>query len=68
VRIVEIKHVAASSIMLRWEGDGPKFQVEKAAAVIGRSSRSAQRSLERVFIDPDVLKTSDQVFYRIRQI
>jgi hypothetical protein len=69
VRIVEIKpDLAAGSITLRWEGDGPQFQVEKAAAVTGPFQPVGSAQSERVFIDAAVLKVTTLSFYRIRQV
>lgn len=45
LRITEVKpDVAAGSITLRWEGDGPQFRVEKAATVTSAFQPVAPRS------------------------
>ncbi len=68
LRIVEIKpDLTAASITLRWEGDGPQFQVEKAAAVTGPFQAVGAAQTERVFTDADALKTAVQAFYRVRK-
>ena len=67
VRIVEIKpDLITGNITLRWEGDGPQFQVEKAATVTGPFQPIGASQTERVFTEPGVLKTGVQSFYRIR--
>ncbi|MCI0541873.1 MAG: DUF4082 domain-containing protein, partial [Verrucomicrobiales bacterium] len=69
IRIVEIKSdLTAGNITLRWEGDGPQFQVEKAAVVTGPFQPVGAAQTERVFTDPGVLKSGVQSFYRVRQV
>ncbi|MCI0537296.1 MAG: hypothetical protein L0Z50_18940, partial [Verrucomicrobiales bacterium] len=69
IRIVEIKSdLTAGSITLRWEGEGPQFQVEKATNVTGPFQPVGAAQTEKLFTDPGVLKTGVQSFYRIRQV
>jgi hypothetical protein len=55
-------------VSLRWEGDGPRFQVEKANAVSGPFQSVGEVVTERALTDPAVVPNAGQVFYRIRQV
>ena len=67
-RIVQVQaDVAAGNLTFRWEGEGPRFQVEKAATVNGQFLPVGSVQTERTFTDPGVLKTNAQTFYRVHQ-
>jgi hypothetical protein len=67
LRILAItSDLASGNFTLRWEGDGPLFQVEKAATVTGQFQPVGAAQTEKVFTDPGVLKTNAQSFYRVR--
>jgi hypothetical protein len=66
-RIVEIKaDRVARNVTLTWEGDGPLFQVEKAANVTGPYQPVGSAQATRVFTDANALQTSATAFYRVR--
>ncbi len=68
LRIIEIKSDSTSgNVTLRWEGDGPVFQVEKSTAVTGPFQSIGSAQSERAFTDPGALKSGVRSFYRIRQ-
>jgi hypothetical protein len=58
---------ATDGIRIRWEGEGPQFQVEKAAAVNGPFQPVGPAQSERAFTDPGALRTDTQRFYRVRR-
>jgi hypothetical protein len=69
LRIVEIKaNSTTGNITLTWEGDGPQFQVEKAAGITNTFQSLGAVQSARVYTDTNALKTAAQSFYRIRQI
>ncbi|MCW5556245.1 MAG: choice-of-anchor D domain-containing protein [Verrucomicrobiae bacterium] len=57
---------AANDITLRWEGEGPSFQVEKAARIEGPFTVSARPDGTRLY-DAGALASGAQAFYRIVQ-
>ncbi|MCC7374453.1 MAG: DUF4082 domain-containing protein [Verrucomicrobiales bacterium] len=68
IRLLEIKLAAAGGgVTLRWEGEGPRFQVEKASAVAGPFQPVGEPVSQPTFTDAAVISGSGQVFYRIRQ-
>lgn len=67
LRIVGIvADLNSGSISLQWEGDGTRFQVEKALSLTGTFQPVGPAQTEKVFTDPGVLKTNTQSFYRVR--
>jgi len=66
LRIVGVvADLTTGNITLRWEGDGPMFQVEKAASLTGSFQPVGPVQTQKVFTDPGVLKTNAQSFYRV---
>jgi hypothetical protein len=58
-------------VTLRWEGTGPQFQVERAAAVTGPYQAVGSPLADRTFTDPEAIPANTQTFtrfYRIRQL
>jgi hypothetical protein len=56
----------AGNVMLRWEGPGPQFQIERTQTLGAQFQPVGPVQSERVFTDIGVLKTNRQNFYRIR--
>lgn len=68
LRITQVQRdLVSGNLTLRWEGEGPLFQVEKAATVNGLFQAVGAPQSDRVFTDAGVLKNSAQGFYRVRQ-
>jgi hypothetical protein len=57
-----------NDLTLHWEGGGPMFQVEKAAAITDSFLPVGPAQSERMFTDPGALTTGTQSFYRVRQV
>src|SRR4029079_19503274 len=67
IRIVEFKlNSAASNLSLTWEGDGPLFQVEKAATVCGPYQPVGAAQAPRTYTDAAALQAGTRAFYRVR--
>jgi hypothetical protein len=60
-------NLATGDVTLVWQGDGPQFQVEKAAAVTGPFQPVGAPQAERTFTDTGALTTGVSSYYRIRQ-
>ena len=66
-RLIEVKpDLATGNITLRWVGDGPQFQVEKAPAVTGPFQPIGLAQSTRVFTDAGALQAGGKAFYRVR--
>jgi len=67
IHIIEIRSdLAAKSITLTWEGDGPLFQVEKATDITGTFQPLGAAQSARVFSDANALQNGSRAFYRVR--
>jgi hypothetical protein len=60
--------LSSGNLTLRWEGDGPQFQVEKASTITGTFQPAGAVQSDRVFTDAGVLNGTSQSFYRVRQV
>jgi hypothetical protein len=68
VKITQIKPDAATgNVLIRWEGEGSVFQVEKAAAIKGPYQALGGWQTAREYTDAGALKKATQSFYRIRK-
>jgi hypothetical protein len=69
LRILEIRpDLPAGAITLRWEGDGPQFQVEKATVVTGPFEPLGAPLTQKEFTDDAALTGGSPGFYRIRRV